>query len=185
MRLAFYGDDNDLWKWTIVLREAAPCEVIYYVPIWDGNEECPDKFPHALQPFEMLPDSDARIYLWSAPFCHRNRAEYFSVLTQNIVRSRHAMFLLVDPDTGLAEVPSQEHISYEEVKEIWRCAPSGSRLMVYQHNTRRPDWGSTEAKRIEASLGVTTKVYKSSQAAFLVTGMKTSASSVSSAVAGL
>jgi hypothetical protein len=39
MRDEFYGDRRDVWKWTVVLNEAAPNKQVIYVALYRPDEE--------------------------------------------------------------------------------------------------------------------------------------------------
>ena len=172
MRNEFYGDQRDLWKWTIALREAGPGKTILHVAMLRPpkrlrqmpkgiDERVWDFFVHEWECFETEPSRCSRIArlsdqveLVSHPFNNHNRSEYFEhVVTALVSRARHKSFVvLLDPDTGIAESkPSYKHICDVDITTVWNAMRNDDVLLIYQHNAHveKKRW-IAEKKRLVA-----------------------------------
>jgi hypothetical protein len=67
-------------------------------------------------------------------FSHENRVNYFQKLFEKFPAES---LILLDPDTGLeVKNPTQRHLLFEEVNNIFDRMDSSSVLMIYQHIPR-------------------------------------------------
>jgi len=67
-------------------------------------------------------------------FTRKGRIEYFEKIIENLPENSLIFF---DPDTGLREKnPTEEHMKFSELLEVYKKSSPSSLLMVYQHYPR-------------------------------------------------
>lgn len=175
MREGWFGDRYDHLKWSILLELAEQNQTIFYVAMLRETIEserirksCNPKvvsFFKSLQAPKNKPqlqkilELDSRIQLFdkALPDSGKQREEYFCELHHALKDSQRASFcLFLDPDTGLSEKPSGEHLSYKELKGIWGAMKPGDRIVVYQHGWRPKggNWHSIANTNMAEALNV-------------------------------
>ncbi len=87
-----------------------------------------------LKPFFTKQGIETSIY--DRSFSHQKRREYFAQIGKGLLAKS---LILVDPDIGL-EVgqPGEKHVSYAELKDLYRRMDKRSILMVFQYFPRVP-----------------------------------------------
>ena len=69
-------------------------------------------------------------------FSHRHRRKYFEQIGRELLSNS---LVSVDPDTGLeVKRPTEEHILFDEVRDLYERMDTSSILMIYQYFPRQP-----------------------------------------------
>ncbi|MEK6373748.1 MAG: hypothetical protein AABO58_13760 [Acidobacteriota bacterium] len=182
MRERWFGDDRDVVKWTTLLHLAREHDLptIVYAPYWRPEPAprvvmlgenpifVPDevwRFFRDFRRIRQLSKSKPKISIVDIDFDPRRRREYIAATIGQIERAERPLLLFVDPDTGIApKTAAGEHVTREEIAELWSALKPGEWLVVYQHARREAEW----AKKVSAELsgtcgGATVEVAQSSQ----------------------
>ena len=62
--------------------------------------------------------------------------------------------VLLDPDTGGAlGKPRSEHVTFEEIQEVWAALSPGDCLVIHQHAFRLSGWVMMTRDRLAEALG--------------------------------
>lgn len=86
-------------------------------------------------------------------FSHKERARYFQNLYTGLPKSS---LIFLDPDTGLEESsPSDKHLLFEEVEQVYSHMDTKSILMIYQHfpRVKREGYVRRRSRQLEKLLG--------------------------------
>jgi hypothetical protein len=184
MRHHFYGDRNDVWKWSIVLNEAEAGSVarsVVYVAMLTREQghvfdPVPDARPEVVRFFAAEREEFAKgpvrhvgrlrrlfetlgknIDIIEDRYTHPNRARYFKVVTDLLGRrppSRHDV-VVIDPDTGIEpDKPDASHVCLEELRAVWEALRGEDVLIVYQHQYRAEDWVAAVREKLARGIGV-------------------------------
>lgn len=80
-------------------------------------------------------------------FSHEHRENYFNMVFENFPEKS---LIFLDPDTGLeVKNPTQRHLLFDEVKNIYNLMDNQSVLMIYQHLPRVTRAGYIEKRSRE------------------------------------
>jgi hypothetical protein len=170
MQRNWFGDERDLWKWTVAIRTARRVEAeIVYVAMMQTNkrdqrcdyEPVVRDFFRGEHSLEDIPDLGVRAGLRIIPFLESYTRpkwkEYFEpIITHLVSRSPSTRsVVLMDPDTGLwSGNPTTRHVRQDELQRIWQEIRPGDVLLVYQHQQREGGWDRASAKKLAACLQV-------------------------------
>jgi len=160
MRDIWYGDRRDRVKWGALVHLARSqglskiVQVAFYQRPTDdpkfwmdaGSISVPkevwDHFSD-LRNIEKLGESTGiEIVVLDRIFYPIRRREYIREVIQ-ILRQHSASpkIVFLDPDTGIEPARAKaEHVTMEDVKEIWEVLSTRDWLAVYQHASRRENW---------------------------------------------
>jgi hypothetical protein len=172
MQGLWYGDKRDRVKWGALVHLAKEknisciiqvayfrhgpylklqineCEVEREVAL---SQEVWDHFSD-LRHIERLGDATGlNIIVLDEVFDPDKRTEYIDeiVLTINKIKSLKIVFL--DPDTGIAPMKGKaEHITTNDLQEIWAALLNGDLLVIYQHAAFTENWLNDRKKKISA-----------------------------------
>ena len=159
MRDIWYGDRRDRVKWGALVHLARSqglskiVQVAFYQRLTDPKllmDDVPISVPKEvwdhfsdLRNIEKLGESTGiEIVVLDRVFDSIRRREYIREVIQ-ILRQHSASpkIVFLDPDTGIEPARAKaEHVTMEDVKEIWEVLSTRDWLAVYQHASRRGDW---------------------------------------------
>jgi hypothetical protein len=182
VRERWFGDDRDVVKWTTLLHIARSHDLaaIVYAPYWRPEPAprvvmmganpifVPDevwRFFRDFRRIRQLSESKPKISIVDADFNPRRRGEYIAATIGEIDRAERPLLLFVDPDTGIApKSAAGEHVTGEEIAQLWSALKPGEWLVLYQHARREAEW----TKKVSAELsgicgGAAVEVAQSSQ----------------------
>lgn len=168
MRDEFYGDKRDLVKWGGLLhlcnknRIKTVLQVAYYRETkwpqlsFDGSDiDLPAQVTNHfrdMQQIRSLKISGATIRVIGRGFSHADRSKYQDSLCNLICSMKERKVVFLDPDTGLAPRKcAVEHVSVEEVSEVWASLKPRDFLVVYQHRFRDTEWKKTRRKQLASA----------------------------------
>ncbi len=81
------------------------------------------------------------VRIFENPFDQRRRREYASDLLIFLRTVPRPRLVFLDPDTGIASGRAGiQHVTEQEIAELWNTLDSGDMLVVYQHAARRKNW---------------------------------------------
>lgn len=93
------------------------------------------------------------------PFAPNSRREYIDEVIAELTRVRSPKIIFLDPDTGIAPGSVKaEHVSKEDLREVWGALQTGDMLVVYQHAARSADWLSGPTEKLSEACGGTSVV---------------------------
>jgi hypothetical protein len=172
MKELWYGDHRDLVKWgaLVHLAQEEGIERIVQVPFLRETE--PPRLQSDGVEFEMAcevwvhfrnllrikvlgPQTGIAIEVIEDAFEARKRSEYLEVV-QNHLRqwSGSRKIVLLDPDTGIEpKAAKPEHVTMQEIRELWEVLSSGDWLAVYQHRYRDRNWQATTRSKFAVACG--------------------------------
>ena len=181
MRDEFYGDRKDVWKWSLTLQAADRHKRILQVLMYCRDRGKPARDFHragqgidqrveaffdderkafhtgAPRRVDRIKGLDPRIELFPGLYRAQARHEYFRALRAELAArpdSREYVVLL-DPDTGITErEPKDEHLSCQNLAQLWSWLNSRDTLIVYQHQQHVQDWVGSNWRAIARSLKV-------------------------------
>lgn len=158
MQAIWYGDRRDRVKWGGLIHLAEQnniqniIQVVYYreghYPVLNSND---GSFPLSdavwkhfsdLNNIQRLAQATGRsITVFDHPFEPDSRREYIAQVIAELVHIKSPKIVFLDPDTGLSfRSPRPEHVTEDDLQEIWEALQSDDILVVYQHAARSKDW---------------------------------------------
>lgn len=166
MQRQWFGDHRDLWKWTVAVRLARGREIVYVaLDRTPENWKEPDcesmvrQYFRGKSRYAQVAALGKRAHLVITSFVHPYRRlqwkEYFQPVIEHLTaRSRPAVLVLLDPDTGLwTRHPNSAHLRPDEVTLVWKKLRPGDGLLVYQHRGRQGDhWWDPAVRRLATHL---------------------------------
>ena len=168
MKNQYFGDNKDLFTYDLIwqIMQAGLVEHFTFIPMLTGNDDKGhgekynrDKAKAGTENKELMGFLDEcvkegrrdikqlesffaqkgikmTIYQESEYFSGKNRREYFERIGNGLL-SKSLVF--VDPDVGLeVEKSGEEHILYDEVRNLYQRMDESSILMLYQYLPRKP-----------------------------------------------
>jgi len=177
MRHQWYADGRDLIKWGVLLHLAKSSnleriiQVAYLRPdasrpvIERRNERqieeirLPDiVWTHFrnLRDIEYLAaESGVEIVLIETPYLPAARADYSkAIIDKYLAIPRKPMIVFLDPDTGIAKGRAKpEHVTSDEISEIWAALAPSDWLVLYQHKNFQQNWLSNKREEFARALG--------------------------------
>jgi hypothetical protein len=173
MQPCWFGDERDLWKWTVAVRSArdAKSEIVYVAMMQDSNLREADSYDPEVKRFFRGSHSLSEITklgnaagIQVVPFLHPYRRQdwkgYFEAISKHLNARANGLnsVVLIDPDTGLwSENPQSCHIRKDELRLVWDGMKPGDTLLVYQHQQRQTGWHQTAATKLATCLAVPTE----------------------------
>lgn len=185
MQDAWYGDNRDLVKWSVLahllanrgaslvvqvafLRSAkrpmiaiAGREIPLASTVWEHFRD-----PKLIQ---RLGDClGVRILFWEEPFSHSSRKAYVKALVARLRADDSSKIVLLDPDTGIEpQTPNTKHVTITEVTAVWEALAPDDVLVLYQHAYRDREWCKKTQSKFSRACGdaaVTTATAKAAAA---------------------
>lgn len=171
MRERWFGDDRDVVKWTTLLHLAREHDLatIVYAAYWRAEPAprvvmlrdkpifVPDEvwtFFRDFRRIRQLTEAKPRIAIVERDFDPRRRREYIAATIEEMNRAERPLLLFLDPDTGVApKNVAGEHVTAEEIAELWSALKPGEWLVVYQHARREADWVKSVSDELSATCG--------------------------------
>lgn len=168
MKNQYFGDNKDLFTYDLIwqIMQAGLVEHFTFIPLLTGNDDKRhgekynrDKAKAGTENKELMGFLDEclrdgkrdikhlesffaqkgikmTIYQESEYFSGKNRREYFERIGNGLL-SKSLVF--VDPDVGLeVQKSGEEHILYDEVRNLYQRMDESSILMIYQYLPRKP-----------------------------------------------
>jgi len=170
MQRNWFGDERDLWKWTVAIRAARRVQgEIVYVGMVRKNERDQRcgyepvvlnffRGEHSLDDISELGlRAGSLIVPFLEVYTRPKWKEYLEPVIAHL-RSRpqgQRSVVLIDPDTGLCiQNPTARHVRQDELQHIWQEIRPGDVLLIYQHQQRRGEWHKESADKLAACLHV-------------------------------
>jgi hypothetical protein len=171
MRDQFFGNDRDIVKWTTLLHLAREHELatVLYAPFWrpepaprvvmlkDKPIFVPDevwRFFRDYRRIRQLSKKSPKIAIVDADFNPRKRRQYIDYTLAEIAEADRPLLLFLDPDVGLAPAKATaEHVTPEEIAELWSALEPGEWLVVYQHARRESEWVKRVSDELSGTCG--------------------------------
>jgi hypothetical protein len=181
----WYGDNNDLVKWSVLLHLADRykvgriLQVLYYrqdtielvIEIDDREHQMPEAvkrhFRDAMDIIRLKVSPNIKVEVIGSQF--NNRDAYLKEILARILATKSdepPCIVFLDPDTGLAPgKPKWEHVLKTELEDIWGAMRSGDVLVFYQHKGRQkgPQWFEPRLKDFRDALRITDGAARTAQ----------------------
>ena len=173
MRHQWYGDNRDLIKWGVLVHLAQSrslkriIQVAYFRPdsprpMVLGEDE-PFSLPDPVyNHFRNINDisrlsgvSGIEIEVIGDLYDTKQRSAYTQKVLDRINSAKGLPILVfLDPDTGIAERNARpEHVTPEEVHQIWYTLKPSDWLVLYQHRHRKKNWEEIKRSEFERAIG--------------------------------
>lgn len=172
MKDQWFGDARDLIKWGTAVRLVRRERLCWVLQIAFKTLELVAPVLESVSGTEPIDDGVLRFFrdirraselgeklgipivVHDEPFPGAGRAQYVDGVIRAIQgRGLGPGLVLLGPDTGLSDRPSDRHVSPAEVAAIWQVPSPGDCLMVYQHAHRTRTWVERRSKQLRAVLG--------------------------------
>jgi hypothetical protein len=184
MRHHFYGDRNDVWKWSVVLNATesskTPRSVVYVAMITQEQGHVFDPVPNARPDVEeffaaeraefdkgpvrhvgrvrgLFEKLGMSIDIIDARYTHPGRVRYFQTVTDLLQRRPTARrdVVLLDPDTGIEPgKPDDTHVCLEQLRAVLDVLRPEDTLIVYQHQYHGTNWVEDAVRKLAKCLAV-------------------------------
>jgi hypothetical protein len=169
MRGIWYGDRRDRVKWGALLHladtRAISCivQVAYFrhspgpmlqtqegevslsVAVWKHFSD--------LAYIKRLGEATGKnIVVLDQPFDPARRREYVATVVAELREVERPMIVFLDPDTGIEPARAEpEHVTRQDIGEIWAALLPGDILAVYQHADRTTTWRDDRGQKMAAA----------------------------------
>jgi hypothetical protein len=173
MRHQWYGDNRDLIKWGALVHLAQSrnlkriIQAAYLRPDSPRPRlECDDKSVSIPDPvynhFRDIHDisrlsgvSGIEIDVIDDLYDTTQRSAYTQKVLERINLAKGLpIVVFLDPDTGIAERNAKpEHVTPEEVRQIWEPLKPSDWLVLYQHRHRKNNWEEIKRSEFERAIG--------------------------------
>jgi len=173
MQAMWYGDKRDRVKWGALIYLARTQKISKIVQVAFYRQqpkpelqmdaasipipgEVWDHFS-SLRNIEMLGESiGIEIIVLDQVFDPAKRQVYIGEIIQNLDRHKPGPKLVfLDPDTGIEPGTAKaEHVSREDIRQIWAKLEPHDWLAVYQHASRKKGWLKASQHRFEQACKV-------------------------------
>ncbi len=169
MQGIWYGDRRDRVKWGALLHLADTREISCIVQVayfrhgpdpmlqtQEGEVPLPtevwDHFSD-LRHIERLGEATGKsILVLDQPFDPAHRREYVATVAAKLNQLESSKIVFVDPDTGIEPGnASPEHVTRQDISEIWTTLSAGDLLAIYQHADRTTTWRDDRARKMAAA----------------------------------
>lgn len=160
MQDIWYGDKRDRVKWGALVHLARSqglskiMQVAFYrhrpnnptLQTDDGPVPVPKEvwnhFSNLRNIKKLREPTGIEIVVLDQVFYPRQRRQYIREVIQILGQhSASPKIVFLDPDTGIEPVRAKaEHVTTEDIREIWEALSAQDWLAVYQHAGRREDW---------------------------------------------
>jgi hypothetical protein len=180
MKPEWYGDNRDLVKWTVILQTAVNnlIDEIIWVAYYrdakyprikiDGHYyELPKEIehlfrnPNTVTKIDSFHGNKVNIRALFDEWNKKNRNTYHSKIVSTVEKLSQRYILFLDPDTGIQpKVPSEKHVSHDEILMLWEKLSIGSILIIYQHKPQRTkgnNWIVDKKAKLADILGLDNK----------------------------
>lgn len=169
MQGLWYGDRRDLVKWGTLIHLAKAngiywiFQVAYLRHLKLKTEEKDIELPKEvwnhfsdLRHIKSLGDATGlEIIVLDQTFNPLKRHYYISSISLNLKEIKTQKIVFLDPDTGIAPKKAKaEHVTEEDMKDIWAVLLNDDLLVVYQHANRTKTWLSERIKKMSSALAI-------------------------------
>ena len=184
MQGIWYGDRRDRVKWGGLIHLAEQNKVVNILQVAYYREgahpvlNCNDgNFPIPEAVWKHFSDLSNILSLGQAtginieaidwPFGPNYRREYIARVVDKLRVIGSPKIVFLDPDTGIApKTPKAEHVTVEDLCEVWTALQANDILMVYQHAARSQNWLDMPATKLsQACNNATVRKITSSEVA--------------------
>lgn len=169
MQGLWYGDRRDRVKWGALIHLAKPgrirtiVQVAYFrhgaepmLQTDEGDVPLPiEVWNHFsdLRHIERLGDVTGKtIIVLDQPFDPVTRHKYIGLIVSKLKEIESPKIVFLDPDTGIEPKNAKpEHVTKQDIREIWAVLSDGDFLVIYQHADRTKTWRNDRRQQMSVA----------------------------------